>query len=206
MKSAATWLKRLAISFTLLFLLLTCTPFEQWWMQRLESSWTDDIPPVLLVLGADQQAPGIIGYSTYVRLYYTVRYWRQGKIRTIVVTGGAADANSGPLSRDMRDFLIGHGIPADAILVEEQSKSTMENFTFSRALMDSQPGAKGFLTSDFHSGRAAGVSARLGLNWSPVPVPDAHKRWNSWVQRWPIAWDLALETVKRVWYKAHSWI
>lgn len=190
--------------------MLTCTPLESWWLSLLESAWTAEngIPPVLLVLGAEEQAPGLLGYSTYLRLNYAVRFWRQGRIRVLVVSGGVQGKERGgiPLARDMRDYLLGHGIPASAIILEETAGTTLENFSRSRPLMEGLQGDKGFLTSDYHSGRAARVSARMGLPWRPVPVPDVAKRWNNWAQRWPIAIDLAKESAKWVWYRAHSWI
>ena len=177
-------------------------------MECLESSWTDDVPPVLLVLGADEQAPGLIGYSTYLRLNYAVRFWRRGSVRVLVVSGGAQDAGPGrpPLAFAMRDFLVGHGIPANAILTEAGSLTTRENFVYSRPLMEMVGGEKGFLTSDFHSGRAARVSARLGLRWRAVPIPDAHKRWNNWWDRWRLASDLSVESAKWAWYAWNRWI
>jgi uncharacterized SAM-binding protein YcdF (DUF218 family) len=196
-----------ASAFTLVFLLLTCTPLESWWVQRLESAWPRDIPPVLLVLGADQQSPGLIGYSSYLRLYYAVRFWREGRVKTLVVSGGPQQAKTGgTLARAMRDYLVGSGIPPQAILMEEQADSTRDNFVLSRSLMESVPGARGFLTSEFHSGRAARTCARLGLDWVPVPIPDAGKRWNNWGQRWALGLDLTTETGKWIWYAWKGWI
>lgn len=197
-----------ATVFTLVFLLLTCTPLELWWLKRLESAWTSNIPPVLLVLGAEEQAPGLIGYSTYLRLNYAIWYWREGLAKVLVVSGGPVGQTSGgeSLAREMRDFLLGSGIPPSAIVLEEQAESTRENFVRGRPLMERLPGAKGFLTSDYHSGRAARTCARLGLDWRPVPIPDARKRWNRWGERWPLAGDLTVETAKWIWYAWKGWI
>lgn len=200
------WLSVLGWAFALLFLLLTCTPLESWWLSCLEAAWTDDIPPVILVLSAEEQAPGMIGYSTYLRLNYSVRFWREGKARLFVVSGGSQVSGAAPIAQAMKDYLQGHGVPSSDILMEQQARSTRENFTYSRGLMEALSGEKGFITSDFHSGRAARVSARLGLHWRAVPIPDARKRWNDWGQRWPLAIDLSVESAKWLWYAAHGWI
>ena len=196
------------MTFSLCFLLVTCTPIEIAWTSLLESRWTQDIPPVLLILGGDQQAPGLLGFSSYIRLNYAVRFWRQGKVRFLVVSGGVQRdyGDSPPLAREMRDFLLGHGIPASAILTEEGSGTTLENFRMSRPVMEKLAGDTGFLTSDYHSGRALRVSERMGLHWRPVPVPDVRKRWTIWAQRWPLAFELSKETAKWVWYAVHGWI
>ncbi len=84
--------------------------------------------------------------------------------------------------------------------MEKGSHNTWENFHNSCLIVEAMSGRVGILTSDDHSGRVAAVCRKLG--WSPVlvPVPDAHKRWNVWEQRWPLLWDLSVETAKRCGY------
>ncbi len=199
---------RAACAFSVLFIVLTWTPVEKLWIVRLESAWPDRIPPVLLVLAADEQDPGFVGYSTYLRVNYAARYWRTGNVRSLIVSGGPGKAGGTvPLAWAMRDYLVGQGVPANAILVDSASSNTRENFLNTRGLLSNVAGENGFLTSDFHSGRAARVAARLGLhNIVPVPIPDAGKRWNQWGQRWPIAFELAEETAKWIWYAWKGWI
>jgi DUF218 domain len=93
-----------------------------------------------------------------------------------------------------------NGVPREAIRLEEGSHNTWENFHNSGLIVEAMSGRVGILTSDDHSGRVAAVCRKLG--WSPVlvPVPDAHKRWNVWEQRWPLLWDLSVETAKRCGY------
>lgn len=192
-----------AVGFALCYLLVTATPVLQWWSGALESTWPDGPPEVLVVLGADEQVPGLIGYTSFLRAHYAARYWRTGKVRFIVVSGGSTGGRS--VAASMAEFLRASGVPADGIRLEEQSHSTLENLRNSRPLAESLGGRIGVLTSDYHSGRAAAVCRKMG--WSPVivPVPDVRKRWTFPAQRSGLVWDLGVETAKRVWYWWRGW-
>ncbi len=195
---------RLSLGFLSLFLLLTCTPLELWWLRALESSWASTAPETLLVLGAEEQAPGLIGYSTYLRLNYAVRYWRLGQTKRFVVSAGPQTPASPPLALSMKEFLVASGVPPAAILLETAAHNTYQNIAFSKTLLDSLAGSKGLLTSDFHSGRAARTARRHGLALIPVPVPDIGKRWQLWQNRWPIAIELTIESAKWLYYASRG--
>ncbi|WP_157117261.1 YdcF family protein [Nocardia vaccinii] len=73
---------------------------------------------------------------------------------TIVVTGGAPQ-NGVPEAAAMAGWLIGHGIPASRILVEDRSDSTVQNALFSTRIMrDRGIGSAVVITSPNHIRRA----------------------------------------------------
>lgn len=73
---------------------------------------------------------------------------------TIVVTGGAPQ-NGVPEAAAMAGWLIGHGIPASRILVEDRSSSTVQNALFStRILRDRGIDSAVVITSPNHIRRA----------------------------------------------------
>lgn len=191
------------IGLALVLVSVTITPVESWWMSMLESQWADSPPEVLLVLSADEQVPGLIGYSSFLRIHYAARYWGSGKVRYIVLSGGSTGGRS--IAASMAEFLYAYGVPKEAVRLEEGSHNTWENLRNSRVLTETLPGRVGILTSDYHSGRVAAVCRKMGWNPILVPVPDARKRWNSWPQRWPLLWELGLETVKRAGYWWRGW-
>jgi uncharacterized SAM-binding protein YcdF (DUF218 family) len=192
-------LLRGTVAFALLFGIVTLTPAELWWLGMLESRWADDPPEVLVVLAADEQGPGLIGYASFLRVHYAVRYWRTGKVRFFVISGRS-------IAAPMADFLYANGVPREAVRLEESSRNTWENLRNSRPIAAALPGRIGVLTSDYHSGRAERVCRKMAWNPIMVPVPDARKRWTSWPQRWPLLWDLSVETAKRWGYWWRGWI
>ncbi|MBC7447823.1 MAG: YdcF family protein [Hymenobacteraceae bacterium] len=114
------------------------------------------------------------------RLLHTVQLWRRGAFRRIIVSGGSgaglrrADGRSE--AAELRGILRTCGVPDSAIVLEDRSRNTCENATFTAALLRHRPtlaprGRLLLITSAFHLPRAAGCFRRAGL---PVAVFPAH--------------------------------
>jgi uncharacterized SAM-binding protein YcdF (DUF218 family) len=204
MQSASRYLVRLLAIIGFLFVFVTVTPIDRWWLARLAGPWNDPTGEVLIVPGADS-VRDIIGLSTYWRIVYAVRVWRAGGFRDVVVCGGSSDGEI-PIAERMRDFLVSQGIPTAAIHVENSSGSTRENALNSKAILDKLPGRKILLTSDYHMVRAYRTFRKAGIDVQPRPIPDAAKQINSWVNRWPAFLSLFVETGKMGYYFARGWI
>jgi uncharacterized SAM-binding protein YcdF (DUF218 family) len=145
----------------------------------------------------------VLGASSYWRSVYAVRAWREGGFSTVVVTGGPADL---PISERMRDYIVSQGVPVSAILVETHSQSTRENALFSKPIIESLPGRKVLLTSDYHMFRAYRVFRKAGIDVQPRPLPDALKQISAWETRWPVFVSLCKETTKIGYYFVRGWL
>ena len=182
----------------LLYVTVSATPLVLWWARALAGSWSDPQGDMLVVLGNDDPNFGVIGAGSYWRSAYAVLAWRRGGFRAMVVSGTGAES--------MKTFVVAHGIPAAAVLVESRSATTRENALFTRELLASvPPGRRVLLTSDYHMFRALRTFRRAGVEVHPWPVPDALKRGSSWVQRPAVFAELVVETVKIAWYGARGW-
>lgn len=106
----------------------------------------------------------------------------------------------------MSQYLRAVGVPAEAIRLETRAGSTRENALFTEQLLDSLPGQKVLLTSDYHMFRARRVFAKVGLEVLPQPIPDVAKRAGTWRGRWPAFLDLVTETCKVGYYELRGWI
>jgi len=182
----------------LLLIAVTTLPLLQYWTAALSTPWGDENGDVLIVLGGDIVAPGMIGMSSYWRSFYTVRAWRTGHYHSIILTGK-------DIASLMRDCITSQGVPPQVVLLENASQSTRENALYVTALLRGDARRKVLLTSDFHMRRALSAFRKAGIEASPLPIPDAHKRLGDWTQRWGIFWMLLEETAKVVYYKAHGW-
>jgi uncharacterized SAM-binding protein YcdF (DUF218 family) len=187
-----------------LFVFVTVTPLDGWWIQRLAGPWNDPKGDVLVVLGSDA-VRDIIGGSSYWRSVYAVRAWREGGFREVLVSGGSMGGEV-PAAERMRDFMVSQGIPASAVRVEGESHSTRENALKSKAPLETLPGRKVLLTSDYHMYRAYRVFRKAGIDIQPRPLPDAAKQIGSWGNRWPVFLGLCVETGKIGYYFARGWI
>lgn len=81
----------------------------------------------IVVLGGntEQQGAGLSG-ETSERLARGIELFKAEVAPVLVVSGGGA----APVADAMRDAAIAEGVPADAILVENASKSTLQNALF----------------------------------------------------------------------------
>lgn len=186
----------------LLMLLVTFTPLVSWWAGLLAGSWNDPKGEVLIVLAGSGPTDGILGESSYLRSQYAVLAYREGWVRTVVISGGGTP----PIATAMRDFIVCHGVPAERVITETGSQSTHESATQLRSVLQNVPGRKVLLTSDYHMFRARRALARAGIEVSTRPIPDARKRAARWLGRWPAFLTLIVEYVKIGYYFIRGWI
>lgn len=188
--------------FGLLVLVITLTPLEYWyatWLAGLAGPWNAPQGDILIVLSASPGPDGLLARDSYLRASYGVLAWREGHFRKVVICG----RDAGPA---MRNYMIFSGVPADSILLEQQSVSTHENATLAAALLKGEKGRILLMTSDYHIFRATAAFRRAGLQVEPLPIPDVRKYSNRLMNRWPIAADLTQETVKILYYRWQGWI
>jgi uncharacterized SAM-binding protein YcdF (DUF218 family) len=162
--------------------------------------WKEGGAPVLIVLGGDSVRDGMLGTSSYWRSVYAVDLWRWGGIRHIVISGDPETTAS------MRAWILGQGIPADAVTVEGRSKTTRENALCTAALARDVPGPYLLLTSDIHMWRALHAFRKAGIAALPRPAPDAFKRGNDPRDRWRVFEDIVSECAGILYYKAKGWV
>ena len=198
----ARWALRLLASIGLLYLLVTITPIDRWWIALLSDQWNEPRGDVLIVLGAESLGE-TIGFTSYLRSMYAAHAWRDGGFRQVVISGGSGQAVI-PVARLMKDFLVCQGIPAEAIVIDIKAASTRENALYTAPLVG--PGRKVLLTSDIHMFRAWRVFRKAGVETIPSPFPDAGKRISFWTNRWTVFIDLCIETAKIGYYRARGWI
>lgn len=93
-----------------------------------------------------------------------------------VVSGGQGDGESVTEASAMRKYLVERkGIDPARILVEDRATSTLENFAFSKKLIDEKLGEDAsiaFVTTDFHVFRAGRVAKKAGIDAEGIAAPD----------------------------------
>ena len=144
-------------------------------------SWarTDDDTPAaaVVVLGAGINGT-VPSLSLQVRLEAALDYIADKPDIPIVVTGSQGPGEDISEAQCMADWLIGHGVAADRILLEDQADNTEENIEFSKAMLRDNgidtTANIAVVTSDYHLCRA---SLLWGVPWM-VPVaarmPEAY--------------------------------
>jgi uncharacterized SAM-binding protein YcdF (DUF218 family) len=186
-----------------LVIFVTATPVVGWWADCFAVSWNEPTGDVLVVLAGSLEDDGGMGESTYRRSIYAALFYREHGFTKILVSGGGLPK---PIAETMKEFLVFRGVPADAIHIEVRSTNTRENGLYSREILASMPGKKVLLTSDYHMARAYGVFRKLGVEVTPLPIPDVRKRVTSPENRWGTFILMVRESAALVYYFFRRWI
>jgi len=124
----------------------------------------------------DSKAGQINFIQSSDRIFQAVKLYKKGKIKKILITGGAAEF----LRKDtvesvmIKNYLTSIGIPAKDIITEKISRNTHENAYYTAKLLQNYKYDKLLLiTSAMHIKRANACFKKVGLNCDVFPV-DYH--------------------------------
>lgn len=89
----------------------------------------------------------------------------KGKKLKVIVSGGKGNDEKFSEAFAMKQYLLEQGIPEEDIIMEDQSKTTLENMEYSKNIIKSMniKGKVVFVTNNFHLLRAAMYAKKVGL-------------------------------------------
>lgn len=137
---------------------------------NLHRPWHDQ--DYLIVLGAGLLGGERVGRLLGARIDVAIKYYNKQqakgrKLPTIIFSGGQGPDEKISEAAAMQQYAIDHGIPAAATLLEDKSRTTLENMRFSAAIInDITDGAKyraQFCTNNYHLFRAGLFAKQAGL-------------------------------------------
>lgn len=141
---------------------------------------TDETGPadVAVVLGAGTR-PDRPSPVFRERIDHAIDLYQRGLVQAIILTGGVGAGRLVADSEVARDYAIEQGMPAEAILIETNSETTLENLQEAQLIIQQQGFASALVVSDpLHLYRALAMARDLGLDARPSPTPTS--RINSW--------------------------
>ena len=99
----------------------------------------------------------------------------------IVTSGGQGEDEPRSEAEAMAEYLGEHGVPAEAILTEAESRTTQENLANTAALLAERgiSGPIAVVTNNFHAFRAAMMMRNAGLAGYVLGAPTADYYWPS---------------------------
>ena len=115
----------------------------------------------LVVLGAQMKANGPSKALQY-RLDEAIRYLEGNPDTQVIVSGGQGADEHISEAQGMYDYLVEKGISPDRILLEDQSKNTFQNLTFSAEYLDKDNDLVGVVSNNFHVFRATKIAKKAG--------------------------------------------
>jgi vancomycin permeability regulator SanA len=135
-----------------------------------------DAPELAVVLGGGLEPDGSPLQSTRARAHRAAQLARERPELALICSGDrqpGAPESAAPEAAQMRDLIVGFGIAADRIALEDESRDTLANavLTAARYLKDVEPRPLSVITSPFHLERATETFRHvLGYRWQVMAV------------------------------------
>lgn len=149
---------------------------------------------VAIVLGASV-AGGMPSPVLAARANEAVELYLKEKVKKILVTG-----DNGALSHDevtpVRKYLVGAGIPAEAIFLDHAGFDTYSSMYRARAVFGAQTAT--IVTQNFHLPRALFLARAVGISAVGVTARGGEYSLNSYLREIPASWKAFFDvTFKR---------
>ena len=135
----------------------------------------------IVVLGAAQYN-GKPSPVLKARLDHAIDLYRAGLARYLVVTGGRAEGDRTTEAGSARAYAIANGVPSDAILVEDQGRTTLESLGAVAAILRDHKLRTALLVSDpTHMLRVLRIARDQGIEGfgSPTTTSPTDATWDS---------------------------
>lgn len=116
----------------------------------------------LIVLGAQMRENGPSVVLQY-RLDTACAYLEKNPETVCIVSGGQGFNEPCTEAEGMQQYLLEKGIPAERILTETESRSTLENIQNSMRLFDPETDRVGIVTNNFHVYRGCAIARKAGI-------------------------------------------
>jgi uncharacterized SAM-binding protein YcdF (DUF218 family) len=159
------WVSRLLVGALVLAALITGgTAFRVWQVARVDDRRAVDAVVVLGAAQYDGEPSSIFSW----RLRHAQVLYEQGVAPLIVTTGGSAEGDEFTEAQAGRDYLIGRGVPADAIVAVGAGSDTLRSLEAVAARAEADGWSSALVVSDpWHSLRARTMARDAGLDaWS----------------------------------------
>lgn len=147
----------------------------------------------IILLGYKLYDDGTPDYSTIARAKKAAELWKQGVAPFIVSSGGGPETVPRKQADVMADILIEEGVPNEAIIREDQSRTTIQNIKNTKILLGLESFKAAVVTTDFHVRRSVLICEKLGIDATGFGATVPHdKDWRA-NRRLEVAYILELK-------------
>jgi len=178
------------VFFSIGFLIWCYFIFNAFVIYNYSFEYSEDKSDVIIVLGTSIK-DGKVSSVYRERINHGIYLYNKGLAKKIVFTGGLGKGQSETESSVAKKYALTQGIPNEAIITEEKSISTYENFKYSKQLMDSLGFKTALIVSDPHHMKRAMTFANY-YNIKSKPSPTKTTMFKSVVSK---TMSLAYETI-----------
>jgi uncharacterized SAM-binding protein YcdF (DUF218 family) len=126
--------------------------------------------PLVVVLGSGLRSETELERRSSARLETAVRLRAEGRVERLHFTGASSGTVS--VAEVMRDYAVARGVPPDAITIETESRTTLQNAMFTLREIGPLPPGTLVLTDGVHLPRAWASFVWAGSGTDIVLVPS----------------------------------
>lgn len=159
-------------------LVLTGAALAAFYMKQAKESrgTSQKAPDAVLLLGCrvrgEKAEPTLM-----MRIEEAAEYLCENKDTEVIVCGGIVHKDQYKSEAAvMYDELIKRGVEKERIILEDESRTTVENFLNAKKILNERYGEKeitvAILSSEFHLMRARVIAERCGLKADTIPAPS----------------------------------
>lgn len=139
-------------------------------IHNFSKNYSEEKSDIAIVLGAAIQE-GQLSPVFRERINHGIYLYNKKIVKQILLTGGYGKGENVSESAVAKKYALSQGVPADAILIEEVSKYTIQNLIESKKIIDSLHLKSALLVSDpYHMKRAMDLAKKLGVNCKSSPT------------------------------------
>ena len=147
---------------------------------------------VIVVLGAGLERGGRPSQALMRRAWHAAALYGRGVAEWVICSGGVGAGQRRSEAAACGELLEQSGVPAEAILLEERSRSTEENAALSGAILAERGWREVVLVSDgYHLLRARWLFERMGQPVWTSPAADPRRSWHLFYtmrEVWALYW------------------
>ena len=161
----------------IIFLTSALVIFLMWFLftaisiQYYSKKYFDKKSDVAIVLGAGTNK-GKISKIFEKRILHAIDLFKKKRVQVIIFTGGYGIGQTISDSKAAKMYAIRKGVPANKILIEEESTITFYNLKNAKMIMVQYNLSSALLVSDpYHMMRSINMCESIGIDALPSPTP-----------------------------------
>ena len=140
---------------------------------------------IILLLGMRLYDDGTADQTTLGRVDMAAKLWKEGLAPVIVASGGQGynEKHDRKQADVMAELLIERGVPNEAIIREDKSRTTVFNVEYTQDLLGKKNFTAAVVTTDWHMKRSLLICKKCGVIATGFPVQESHdKAWRARVR------------------------
>lgn len=136
-------------------------------------TWTPVQSDCIVVLGAHVWMDGRLSNALTYRCEAALKAWKDGVAPALILCGARGKDEPVTEAEAMYGWMLDHGVPESAVIMEDRSLNTRQNIANAQAIMVERGWKTAAVcTNDYHLTRALWIARDAGLHATGIAAPS----------------------------------